>query len=251
MQIHCLGTTGYHPSPSRHTACYYLPDVGLVLDAGTGLFRLIPLLRENPRRELSIVLSHAHLDHVMGLTFLLDVMASTEVQRVRVFAKAEKAQAIREHLFNEHLFPVPLNFELVELQDPTGTFELDDWRVDYFPLEHPGGSIGFVVSAQQKRIAYITDTSPIDAPEFVQNLMAIDLLMHECYFDDSQAEWSMRTGHSWLSAVTRLVQQVQPKQTLLIHVNPLAGTICAPIQLDSIHGKLNMRFAEDNWVIDV
>ena len=40
MKLHCLGTGGYHPSEHRHTACYYLPELQLVLDAGTGMFRL-------------------------------------------------------------------------------------------------------------------------------------------------------------------------------------------------------------------
>ena len=35
-----LGTTGYHPSERRHTACMMLPEIGVVLDAGTAMFRV-------------------------------------------------------------------------------------------------------------------------------------------------------------------------------------------------------------------
>jgi hypothetical protein len=42
MKLHCLGTAGYHPSDNRHTACFFLPDQGIALDAGSSVFRLHP-----------------------------------------------------------------------------------------------------------------------------------------------------------------------------------------------------------------
>ncbi|MGN6547595.1 MAG: MBL fold metallo-hydrolase, partial [Aureliella sp.] len=103
MKLHCLGTTGYHPSSTRQTACYYLPELSLVLDAGTGIIGLTNQLRAEPRESLDIFLSHAHLDHIIGLTFLLDTLAVTSLKRVRVLGAAVKLRAVREHLFSEHL----------------------------------------------------------------------------------------------------------------------------------------------------
>lgn len=251
MRVHCLGTTGYHPSPSRHTACYYISELGLVLDAGTGLFKLIGLLREKPRRDLTIFLSHAHLDHVAGLTFLLDVVAVTGLEHVRVYAQSSKVRAIKKHLFHESLFPVPPQFEFVELPGSEGTVPLDGCSIDYFPLEHPGGSIGMLVTAGEKRIAYVTDTTPIQDSKFASRLSGVDLLMHECYFDDTQIEFSRKTGHSWLSAVQKLVRKARPKQTLLIHVNPLAEMIGKPVRLNAKCRELKMRFAKDDMVVRV
>ena len=69
MRIVCLGTTGFHPNADRHTACYLIPEVGVVLDAGTGLFRLADHLETE---HVDVFLSHAHLDHVVGLTYLIE-----------------------------------------------------------------------------------------------------------------------------------------------------------------------------------
>ncbi len=90
MRVLCLGTTGYHPSPTRHTACYYLPDESLVLDAGTGMLGLTAQLCSEPRESLDILLSHAHLDHVVGMTFILDTFAVTQLQAIRVWASAKR-----------------------------------------------------------------------------------------------------------------------------------------------------------------
>jgi ribonuclease Z len=245
MRLICLGTTGYHPSPSRHTACYYLPELNLVLDAGTGVFRLTEQLLRHPKRELDIVLSHAHLDHVVGLTFLLDVMAVTTLHRIRVFGQPDKLDAVEKYLFHPLLFPVSASFELIALPSLEGRLSLPLCEIEYFPLDHPGGSIGMVIHANNKRVAYITDTTPQSHPALIESLTGIDLLLHECYFTDKNEELSLRTGHSWLSAVTNIVELTRPKQTLLIHVNPLAEVIGEDYGLTARHVELGMRFAED------
>jgi ribonuclease BN (tRNA processing enzyme) len=251
MQIHCLGTTGYHPSPTRHTACYFIPEINLLLDAGTGLFRLIPLLQSSNAQELNIVLSHAHLDHVVGLTFLLDVMAVTPLRKVCLLGQTAKLDAIQQHLYSPLLFPVEASFDVQALSDSSHRLAIGECDIEYYPLDHPGGSLGFIVQAHGKRIAYLTDTTPRIHHEWISRLTGIDLLMHESYFDDAQVELALRSGHSWLSAVTELVERIRPKQTLLIHVNPLAEMLGYSFQLEPKQRQLNMFWAYDEMVIDV
>ena len=71
MRLILLGTTGYHPNDRRHTPCLLLPECGVMLDAGTATYRAGEYLT-GP--ELDIFLTHAHLDHVVGLTYLFSVM---------------------------------------------------------------------------------------------------------------------------------------------------------------------------------
>ena len=73
MRIHCLGTAGSHPDDSRHTSCYFLPNRASCSMPGTGMYRLAELIET---QTLDVLLSHAHLDHTFGLTFLLDVCSS-------------------------------------------------------------------------------------------------------------------------------------------------------------------------------
>ena len=35
MRVEFLGTSGFHPTESRHTACVVLPEIGIAFDAGT------------------------------------------------------------------------------------------------------------------------------------------------------------------------------------------------------------------------
>ena len=71
MKLVLLGTAGYHPSDQRQTACLMLPEQGIVLDAGTGHVSGGDFLMTD---RLDIFLTHSHLDHIVGLTYLFDVI---------------------------------------------------------------------------------------------------------------------------------------------------------------------------------
>lgn len=260
MKIHCLGTTGFHPSPTRHTACYYLPELALVLDAGTGIFRLIDHLRKEPKDSLTVLLSHAHLDHVVGLTFLIDALAVTSLKSIRLMGEPAKLDAVRDHLYHELLFPVEPMMDFVPLVGPRGNTILKadsspdtgsvGCAVEWFPLEHPGGCVGYILRALGKKIAYVTDTVARADAEYVKYIRDADLLLHECYFGDDQQELAEKTGHSWLSAVCKVVDATQPKQTLLIHMNPLAELMGFNLEPPPHPRNSRIRVAEDEMTID-
>src|SRR5689334_13759597 len=108
MRILLLGTTGYHPNNRRHTACFMLPEIGVVLDAGTGMFRVRDHLQT---KTLDIFLSHVHLDHAIGLTYLFDIIYGKDMERVTVHGEPHKLTAVTEHLLSKELFPVGLPCE--------------------------------------------------------------------------------------------------------------------------------------------
>lgn len=251
MKLHCLGTTGFHPSPSRHTACYYLPDMDIVLDAGTGIFRLVRHLLDQPKKSLSILLTHAHLDHVVGLTFLIDALAVTDLEEIQIIGEKEKLDAVKEHLYHPLLFPVAPTMEFIELAGNSGKMKVGETDVAWFPLEHPGGSVGYCLKSAGKKLSYVTDTVARPEADYIDLIHDSDLLLHECYFGDEHKEFAATTGHSWLSAVTDIVQQVKAKKTLLIHINPLAEILGDGFSLSDQHrDELKMTIAEDEMVVE-
>lgn len=217
MKLHCLGTTGYHPSETRHTSCYFIPEAGLVLDAGSGIFRLPELIETD---HLDILLSHAHLDHVFGLTFLLDILFQRPVASVRVWGESQKLDAIKEHLFSEFLFPVLPDVQWRPL--PSEPFDLEGGaRVTTFPLEHPGGTVGFHLQFADVAMAYVTDTTADTEAAYVKQIHGVNHLLHECNFRTSQAEWAVKTGHSYCERVGEVAAKAKVGRTWLCHLNPL------------------------------
>jgi len=219
MKLLVLGTSGYHPSERRQTACLMLPEAGIVLDAGTGFFRV----REHlATPTLDILLTHAHLDHVGGLTYLLDTIAQRPLERITVHGAGDKLTAIREHLLSEDLFPTPLPCQWQSLSD--GVVRIGDARVTHFLLEHPGGCVGYRLDWPRASMAYVTDTTAAPDAAYVQKIRGVDLLVHECNFRDDQREWAEKTGHSFTTAVAQVAANAGAKRLVLTHFDPLDDT---------------------------
>lgn len=216
MKIVLLGTTGYHPNDRRQTACFLLPEIGVAFDAGTALYRLADYVETE---SLDIFLSHAHLDHCLGLTFLFDVLAERPgLAHVAVHGEAAKLEAIRTHLFHELLFPVKPPFVMTPLADEVKL--ADGGRLTHFPLKHPGGSVGYRIDWPGKSLAYVTDTIAATTADYVEKIRGVDLLVHECYFDDDDPDRADLTGHSCLTPVAQVAARAGVGRMVLVHVNP-------------------------------
>ncbi len=257
MEIHCLGTTGYHPSDTRHTSCYMLAKDGIVLDAGTGSYRLAPLIETD---SIDILLSHAHLDHVAGLTFLLDVFFQRPVKTVRLWGKSDKLNAVRDHLFHESLFPVPLRIDLYPIDNldsfsiGIGSLEpgVPPVVVDWKEQEHPGGSVAYRLhwKVLDKTLVYATDTTGDESDDMRQWIDGADLLMHECYFKDHEKEWALKTGHCWTTRAANIAKHGRVKKLLLTHVSPLV-TGNDPVDIAKARSIFaNSHIANDYDVVD-
>ena len=213
MRLLFLGTAGYHPNERRQTTCLMLPEAGIVLDAGTGFFRVRKHLQTS---TLDILLSHAHLDHVVGLTYLPGVLWEKNVSRVTVHGDTAKLAAIREHLFATDLFPLEPSYTPQPLA--AGSLSIGDARVTHFPLKHPGGSMGYRLDWPDRSLAYVTDTTAAgkNSP-YLEVIRGADLLVHECNFRDEQVQWAEQTGHSCVTQVAELAAAAQVKQLVLMH----------------------------------
>lgn len=215
MKLHALGTTGYHPNNRRHTACYMLPSEGIVLDAGTAAFRVEPRIETE---RIDLLLSHAHLDHVAGLTYLLGVAAIRPDVKFVVHGEAAKLQAVREHLFSQYLFPVEPPIDWAPLAGDRFTLA-SGAEVSTFPLTHPGGSIGYRFDWPDRSLAYVTDVAAARC-DYLDAIRGVDLLLHEAYFRDEQADLALKTGHSTASEAARAAQGAGAGRLVLIHLDP-------------------------------
>lgn len=244
MQLHCLGTAGYHPSESRHTSCYLLPQSGIVLDAGTGIFRLPDRIETD---SLDILLSHSHLDHIAGLTFLLDILYQRPVENVRVWGQADKLNAVQAHLTSELIFPVKLPVRWCPIDDQP-TIELPHCSLSWRSQDHPGQSVAYRMDwADGRSLVYATDSNGEHDDATLQWMSRADILLHECNFHDHQKQWAIKTGHCYLGKVAEVSRATRPKRLLLTHINPIDELV-----LDPHDSRFDMpvEIVSDQQVID-
>jgi ribonuclease Z len=217
VELQFLGTAGYHPTDTRQTNCIFLPhaapDAAFVLDAGTGMHRLVG---EALPKRLHIFLSHAHLDHVAGLTFLLDVLYQQEAE-VTLHADEKTLDAVCNHLYNSPLFPLKWQHATQVLGAEQ---EIEGVRVSTCELDHPGGSRAMRFDwSDGKSLAYVTDTV---ANERYWSLIAgVQVLVHERNFKNGWEERAHASGHCTSAQALRAGMISDCKALFLTHFNPL------------------------------
>lgn len=246
MRIELLGTGGYHPSELRHTACVLLPKLGLMLDAGTAAFRVHGRNLDSSR--LDVVLTHGHLDHIIGLTYLLGLERDGQPVETVVHAREVTIQAVRDRLLAKELFPI----QPVARFDVLGeTATLGDARVTTFPLDHPGGSIGVRIDEGGKSLAYVTDTRRLTA-ETISKISSVDLLLHEAHFDGANADMANQTGHCTSRDAAWAANEAGVGRLLMMHANPRADEALLSHAVNEARElRPEAAYATDNMVVEI
>lgn len=223
MRLVPLGTNGYIPSHGRQSMAFLvlLDEAAILLDAGTGVARLlepeIEALLEG-YDALDLVLTHYHLDHVVGVSFLPGVWPT---RPVRIHApgpplvETDPAEALCR-LIHPPLFPIPLpEYPMaVELERLTGErAQVGGLEVRLRPQEHPGGSVGVRLG---DALAYVTDTVADDAT--ADFAAGVDLLLHEVWLGPGGEAGT--TGHSAADDVARIASRAGVPRLMPVHHHP-------------------------------
>ena len=255
MQLAFWGTRGAIPVPGIETAKYggdtpcvevTLTDGrSLILDAGSGLRKLGLRLLERPdKKRLSILISHFHLDHIIGFPFFAPAFKKgweielygrpcSEAQRILQGRPGENKN-LRE-VFDDLLRPPysSLRFEdfaaevrLVELPPDGRAFSIGGARIEMIRANHPGLCYGYRLTEAKCRVVYLTDNEvapPGDAATSFEALVRFaweaDLLIHDTYFRDAEYETGRGLGHSSFGEAVRLAKSARVKQLAFFHYN--------------------------------
>jgi ribonuclease BN (tRNA processing enzyme) len=221
-----LGTNGYFPSHGRQTMAYLVaaPGTALLLDAGSGVARLAEA--EVGRRlagvdRLEVLLTHYHLDHVVGLSFLPGVLGTLPVRiHAPVAPLVAAGTAALDRLLAPPFFPVPLHrWPLpVEVAPYSGArLEIGGLALALRAQKHPGGSVGVRLG---DALAYVTDTQ-LD-PATIDFVRGVGTLLHEVWLDDEEAAAADAgaSGHSAAGAVAELARQARVGRLCPVHHHP-------------------------------
>ena len=165
------GVRGSHAAPHAthlgvggNTSCVEVRagDHLIVCDGGTGLIPLgNELLAQSEIRELLVLFTHYHWDHICGLPFF--VPAFLPQWQLKFFGPGQTASEIERHLSNQMkapYFPVETGnwMAAIEYLEPsTGGLAYGPMHVSYQSVHHPGVTYGYRIAVGGKTVVYVSD----------------------------------------------------------------------------------------------
>jgi ribonuclease BN (tRNA processing enzyme) len=219
-EVLLLGSGGWIPTSTRATCAALVRDGehAVLLDAGTGVAHLV----EDSRllqgvRRMDIVLTHFHLDHVVGLSYL---PALPLPERPRLHGPGDllfdtPTEQILALLMNPPLFAADLDAILA------GVYEIADKALTLGPFElrfrvqarHNGATLAMRVDDE---LTYCTDTAYDEGnAEFARGSR---FLAHEAWYTED-APREIET-HSSARQAARTARAAGVQELTLIHVRP-------------------------------
>jgi ribonuclease BN (tRNA processing enzyme) len=206
----------------------------IVLDLGTGLRALGTTLlgpdatHPAPLRA-SVLLSHLHLDHVVGLPFFAPLRNPDTV--LDVYGPRQPAGGLCDalsSLVQPPFFPIPLALMPGQIRcHDTGDEDLaiGAAKVRARAVAHRGFTLGFRVEADGASVAYIPDhqqpADETDLDDSVLELCAdVDVLIHDGQYTEAEQAAKPHWGHSTVAFAVRIAREVGARQLVLFHHDP-------------------------------
>ena len=256
LLVRFWGVRGSYPTPGFHTlrhggntSCVEV-QAGthkLVFDAGSGIIRLgDELLRNvNGTTHLSLFLTHAHGDHLVGFPFFAPLFdARTNIHLFGPQLAAQTIEQIVTPMMSPPYFPVDIHNLPSQRTFHTVTDDLYvTWQPDQgepllngarngeevcvqakFTRSHPlNGAVVYSVEYAGRRIVYATDVEwPHGCePEVLAFMKGADLLIHDAqYTVDDYRRGKYGFGHSTVEMAVEAAQLAHVHELILFHHEP-------------------------------
>lgn len=247
MQITFWGTRGSIPAPGPDTARYggntscvevRLADgTCLIFDAGTGIRVLGGAMMGEPGPlDVHLFLTHMHWDHIQGLPFFAP--AFTESTSLCILGPEDAHLSLEQTLCDQMrrpYYPIPMHAMAAKMHfnplSDGSVFRLPGGgTVEVSAMNHPGQTLGFRLSAENKVVVYATDNEPFGTDPVTQHLVQpsrlldlaadADVLIQDAQYTPAEYPQRLGWGHSTYIDALNLAQQARVKQLVLYHHDP-------------------------------
>ncbi len=246
-----LGTRGSGPASGENqkeyglaTSCYVVEtkDALIYLDAGSGMASAAADC-EREGKQVVVLLTHPHTDHLLGLPFLPALHDPGETVTLMAAKRGEMgAKQQVDRLYSPPLWPclmedlpAKLVYKDLVMSEKTETVQIGDVTVEYMEGNHPGGSTVYALSYEGKRLVYATDFEHLDLlPEMQPNKAPVvcgdtawkrlvefakgaDLILFDAPYTDAEYERKKGFGHSTTEKAVELQKVTSAGKVLISH----------------------------------
>lgn len=152
-----LGTSASSPSVHRNLSAHMIMhrQYRFLLDCGEGTQRQILHSGLGFKRLDKVLLTHGHLDHILGLGGLVSTLSRWEtLEKLQIYGGKATLQRVYDLIFRVVLRDAtpPVEIELLPLKGQMTIMEDDKFSLSTFPVIHRGpGCFGFCFQERERR----------------------------------------------------------------------------------------------------
>lgn len=215
-----------------NTACVEIRcgSRAIVLDAGTGIVALGASLLRRRRRDVDVLFTHCHYDHIEGLPFFRPLHRPDWTVRIWAghMAGRTSAHGMLQGYMRQPYFPVGPDCFAADVAyrdfSPGDVLDLGDGiSLRTAPLNHPGGAVGYRVDYRGRSLCYVTDTEHVpDVPD--ANVLGLirdaDAVIYDAAYTDEDFARYAGYGHSTWQEGVRLCEAAGAKRLVAFHHRP-------------------------------
>ncbi len=242
MKITIWGTRGSIPAPSPvnnqfggDTSCIQVTtdDAFVILDAGSGIRRLGYDVPPSVTR-VDILLTHLHMDHIMGLGFFRPLYNPN--MTVNIWGPTANKESL-QHRLMRYLSPPLFPIRLQDLPCQPNLFEINHSEFNIGSLKinsayvcHPGPTVGYRIEKDNAALTYIPDHEPVlgssnyplepawtSGYDLAHNA---DLLLHDAQYTKEEYQPRVGWGHSSVEDALKFAELTKVKKMLFFHHDP-------------------------------
>ncbi len=226
MKVRVLGCHG--SQLPYHNTTSFLLGKNVLVDAGA--VTTVLTIEEQLRIDY-IFVTHAHLDHVRDIMFLVDNLYYAKRKKPLIVASSRGIiENIHRHLFNNVIWP---DFSRIpNPQTPLIRFEaltpgrkktLGGWQVRALNVHHTVETMGFLMESKNKAILFLGDTGPTeDVWKVAGTVKDLKAIFVETSLPGSLQNIADKTGHLTPVTLAAELQKLKDKKPhiYLYHMKP-------------------------------
>ncbi|MFC1501519.1 MBL fold metallo-hydrolase [Elusimicrobiota bacterium] len=239
MKIKFWGPRGSIPVPNRdmikyggNTTCVEVNcgEKTLIIDAGTGIINLGNHLKKQNVRDINLLITHTHWDHIHGLPFFAPLYdAKTKVNIYGYGGSYKQLEVILKKQMSYEYFPVrfmDLKSKIKFIDVSEKCYKDTDYKLEFIRNNHPAFTISVKIIKNKKSFVFITDNelmskNPITKrSEFVKFCKNADYLVHDAQFKNSEYSKRLGWGHSTFEQAIDLAKDARVKNLGFFHHDP-------------------------------
>jgi ribonuclease BN (tRNA processing enzyme) len=255
MKIKVLGCSGAE-FPGRNPSGFLLDDK-ILFDAGS-LTRVLDI--KDQLKVGNIFITHAHLDHVIGIPFLLDNIAVGNIRhKVNIIGLPSVLKAIKKNILNNSIWPdftvIPNMYNgivsFTELKAGQ-SMKINGCVITPYKVNHSVPAAGYLVENEgKKRFFYTGDTGPTSATWKKLRNIEIHCLIIEVSFPNKMEEIAIKSGHLTPQLLEEELSKMKhlPEKIYITHLKPqYCKTVKGELQKLKIK---NLRLLRDGETIRI